>query len=55
MAAPTSENLERLALRLDTGIVKVPIHQVYPLEQAPAAMNALLTHHTQGKLAVQIA
>jgi hypothetical protein len=38
-----------------TGIVNVPIHQAYPLEQAPAAMNALLTHHTQGKLAVQIA
>jgi hypothetical protein len=53
MAAPTSENLERLARLLDTGIVNVPIHQAYPLEQAPAAMNALLTHHTQGKLAVQ--
>lgn len=55
MAAPTSENLERLARLLDTGIVNVPIHQAYPLEQAPAAMNALLTHHTQDKLAVQIA
>jgi NADPH:quinone reductase len=36
MAAPTSENLERLARLLDTGIVNVPIHQAYPLEQAPA-------------------
>jgi NADPH2:quinone reductase len=55
IAAPTSENLERLARLLDTGIVNVPIHQAYPLEQAPAAMNALLTHHRQDKLAVQIA
>jgi NADPH:quinone reductase len=55
MAAPTSENLERLARLLDAGIVKVPIHQTYPLAQAPAAMNALATDHTQGKLALQIA
>ena len=55
MAVPTSESLERLARLLDDGTVKVLIHQTYPLEQAPAAMNALATAHTQGKLALQIA
>ena len=49
MAAPTTENLERLARLLDAGTVTVPIHQTYPLEQAAAAMNALATAHTQSK------
>jgi NADPH:quinone reductase-like Zn-dependent oxidoreductase len=55
MAAPTSENLTRLGGMLGSGIVKVPIHQAYGLEHAPAAMNALATHHIQGKLALQLA
>jgi len=55
MATPTGENLERLARLLQTGIVKVPVQHTYPLDQAPAAMNALATAHTQGKLALQIA
>ena len=55
MAAPTTENLERLARLLDAGTVTVPIHQTYPLEQAAAAMNALAAAHTQGKHALQIA
>ena len=55
MAAPTSENLDRLARLLDAGIVKVPIRQTYPLGQAPAVMNALAIAHTEGKLALQIA
>jgi NADPH:quinone reductase len=54
MSTPTSEKLKRLAQLLDAGNIKVPIHQTYPLEQAPAAMNALVTEHTQGKLAVQL-
>jgi NADPH:quinone reductase len=55
MAMPTSENLERLARLLDAGLFEVPIHKTYPLEQAPAAMNALATAHTQGKLGLKIA
>jgi NADPH2:quinone reductase len=57
MAAPTSENLERLARLLDAGTakVKVRIHQAYPLDQAAAAMHALAATHTQGKIALQIA
>lgn len=55
MAAPTSDNLNRLAHLLDAGTLKVHIQQTYPLDQAAAAMNALATTHTQGKIALQIA
>jgi NADPH:quinone reductase-like Zn-dependent oxidoreductase len=55
MAAPTSDNLHRLARLLDAGTLKVHIQQRYPLDQAAAAMNALATTHTQGKIALRIA
>jgi NADPH:quinone reductase-like Zn-dependent oxidoreductase len=55
MSAPTGENLERLARRLDAGTLEVHIQQTYPLDQAAVAMNALATTHTQGKIALQIA
>jgi NADPH2:quinone reductase len=55
MAAPTTENLQRLAHLLDAGTLKVPIQHTYPLDQAADAMNALATTHTQGKIALQIA
>ena len=53
MAAPTSENLDRLAGLLADGL-RVPIHATYDLANAPDALVALATTHTQGKLAVQI-
>jgi NADPH2:quinone reductase len=55
MAAPTTENLQRLAHLLDTGTLKVRIQHTYPLDHAAAAMNTLATTHTQGKIALQIA
>jgi NADPH2:quinone reductase len=55
MSVPTAENLQRLAQLLDAGALHVPIQQTYPLDQATAAMNALATTHTQGKVALQIA
>ena len=55
MAAPSSENLQRLTRPLDAGALKVPIHQTYPLEPVSAAMNALAAAHTRGKIALQIA
>ena len=55
MAAPTRQNLQRLADRLADATVKLHLQQTYPLDQAPAAMNALATTHTQGKIALQIA
>ena len=54
MSVPTPENLERLARLLDTGTLKVHIQRTYPLDDAAAAMNALATTHTQGKIAIQI-
>jgi NADPH:quinone reductase len=55
MAAPTPENLERLAQLLDAGTLNVHVQHTYPLDQAAAAMNALATTHTRGKIALQIA
>ena len=54
MAAPTLDNLLRLAQLLDAGTLKLHIHQTYPLDQALVAMNALATTHMQGKIALQI-
>jgi NADPH2:quinone reductase len=55
MAAPTMENLQRLATLLANGTVRVPIQTSYELAQAPEALAALATTHTQGKLAIRIA
>jgi NADPH:quinone reductase len=54
MAAPTPENLERLARLLADGTLRVPIQATYELEQAPDALSALPTTHTQGKLAIRV-
>src|SRR4051812_30940670 len=55
MAAPTPENLQRLARLLAEGTLRVPVHATYPLAEAPDALNALATSHTRGKLAVSVA
>jgi NADPH:quinone reductase len=55
MAAPTPENLERLARLLADGTVRVHIQGTYELAQAPEALTALATTHTQGKLAIRVA
>ena len=54
MAAPTPENLQRLARLLSDGTLRVPVQETYELEQAPDALGALATSHTQGKLAIRI-
>jgi NADPH:quinone reductase len=54
MAAPTPENLERLARLLADGTLRVPIQATYELAQAPDALTALGTTHTRGKLAIHI-
>ena len=53
MAAPTTENLERLAALLADGL-RVPIQGTYELTQAPQALTSLATAHTRGKLAIRI-
>jgi hypothetical protein len=47
MAAPTPENLERLARLLADGTPRVPIQATYDLAQAPDALGALATTHTR--------
>lgn len=55
MAIPSPPNLERLAQLLDADALRVHIQEIYPLEQAGAALEALPGTHTQGKLAITIA
>lgn len=54
MAAPTPENLERLARLLADGTLRVPIQATHELAQAPDALAALPTTHTRGKLAIRV-
>jgi NADPH:quinone reductase-like Zn-dependent oxidoreductase len=53
MAAPTTENFERLGSLLVEGL-RVPIHATYELSKAPDALAALGTTHTRGKLAISV-
>ena len=55
MAAPTPDNLARLAGLLADGTLRVPVQATYDLAQAPDALAKLTGEHTQGKLAVRIA
>jgi NADPH2:quinone reductase len=54
MAAPTPENLQRLARLLEEGVLRIPIHATYELSNAPDALTALATGHTRGKISVEI-
>lgn len=54
MAAPTTQQLERLAGLLEDGTLTVPIQASYPLAQADQALKALTSHHHQGKLAITL-
>jgi NADPH2:quinone reductase len=55
MAAPTPENLQRLAGFLSDGTLRVPVQETYDLAHAPDALTALVGTHTRGKLAIRIA
>jgi NADPH:quinone reductase-like Zn-dependent oxidoreductase len=54
MAAPSTENLDRLAALLADGALKVPIQATYELGRAPEALQALASTHTQGKTAISV-
>ena len=54
MAAPTPENLERLARLLADGTLRLHVQATYELAQAPKALTALATTHTRGKLAIRV-
>jgi NADPH:quinone reductase len=55
MAAPTTDNLDRVAQLLDSGTLNVPVQAIYELDRAADALQAIGTTHTQGKLAIRIA
>ena len=55
VAAPTTENLERLAGLLADGTLRIPIQATYELAEAADALSALATTHTQGKLGIRVA
>jgi NADPH2:quinone reductase len=54
MAAPSTENLERLGALLADVSLRVPVQGTYDLAQAPEALGALGATHTQGKLAIRV-
>ena len=54
IAAPTPENLQRLGGMLADGTLRLPVQATYDLAEAPDALTALATSHTQGKLAIRI-
>ena len=47
--------LDRVGQLLADGTIKVPIQQTYELAQAPEALGALGSGHTQGKIAIRVA
>jgi NADPH:quinone reductase-like Zn-dependent oxidoreductase len=55
MAAPSTENLMRLADLLDRRALRIPIQETYPLERFADGMHALANEHTQGKIAIEVA
>jgi NADPH:quinone reductase-like Zn-dependent oxidoreductase len=48
------ENLEALAALLEPGGVKVVVDNVYPLEEAGAAVAHMLGHHARGKVVIAV-
>jgi NADPH2:quinone reductase len=55
MHRASRELLDRIAGLLSDGTIKVPIQQTFDLAQAPDALGALSTSHTQGKIALRVA
>ena len=51
--APSRELLDRIAQLLAEGTITVPVQQTFDLAQAPEALTALTTSHTQGKIALR--
>jgi NADPH2:quinone reductase len=54
MAQPTPHNLQRLADRIDSGSLRVHIHETYDLAHAGEALQHLTERHTQGKIGLAV-
>src|SRR5438046_7848406 len=52
---PDAEDLTEIARLIDTGKIKPVVTEVLPLSEAIAAQRQAETHHTRGKLVLQIA
>jgi NADPH:quinone reductase-like Zn-dependent oxidoreductase len=52
---PSREQLKRLADLLDSGEIRTNVSKVYPLYRAKEAWGDILSHHTQGKIVLQVA
>lgn len=50
----TSDHLKQLAELVDSGVIKVNIDKVFPLNQTAEAMEYLKTAHTHGKVVIRI-
>ena len=55
MAEASTPNLDRLAELLDSGKLRIPIQDTYPLERAAEALEDVASTHTQGKRALSLA
>jgi NADPH:quinone reductase-like Zn-dependent oxidoreductase len=51
---PNVDELNEIARLVDSGKVKPHIDKVFPLAQAAAAQQAVATHHTRGKIVIQV-
>jgi alcohol dehydrogenase len=51
---PTSDKLQKIAELIDKGVLKVNVDKVFPLEQAPEALEYLKEGHPRGKVVIQV-
>ncbi len=50
----TTERLTRIAELVDSGVLKVKVDKVFPLDQAVAALEYLKTGHPRGKVVIRV-
>jgi NADPH:quinone reductase-like Zn-dependent oxidoreductase len=54
LVEPDGEGLRKLAALIDEGRVHVEVEQTFPLEEAVAALNAVQSGHTRGKIVLRV-
>jgi NADPH:quinone reductase-like Zn-dependent oxidoreductase len=51
---PTKNLLIQLVQLLDAGVIKTTVGKIYPFSQAKEAWNDIASHHTQGKIVLEM-
>jgi NADPH:quinone reductase-like Zn-dependent oxidoreductase len=51
---PSTEHLNKLTVLLDGGLIKPHVTRTYPLSKAPVAWKDILSHHTAGKIVLEV-